>query len=165
MAIVYEKLLGRWPDAESLAKARVRSIETVIRPIGLVGRARTLQALARVVAERGEVPRSVTALQELPGVGEYVAHATAAVAFGSPVATVDGVSARVYRRYFGMQSDKAPVADRKLWARVQDVTPRRGVRDWNWAVLDLAALVCLPKVPRCPQCPLRSRCAWPKSRF
>lgn len=160
VATVYNKLFARWPNAESLATAPVRSIESVIRPLGLVRRASTVKAIAQVIAERGDTPRAVSELQALPGVGRYVAHATAAVAFGSPVATVDGVTARVYRRFFGLPSTQPPVADRQLWAQVADLTPARTVRDWNWAVLDLAASVCLPRTPRCSECPLCSRCGW-----
>jgi A/G-specific adenine glycosylase len=158
VARVYGELFARWPTASALASADVEEVRSVIRPLGLVRRAETLRRLAAAVVERGDVPSSVAALQELPGVGRYAASATAAVAFGRPVPTVDGVSARVYRRYFGLPSDLPPVADERLWATVADVTPRGAVREWNWAVLDLAAAVCLPKVPRCPACPLRATC-------
>jgi A/G-specific adenine glycosylase len=160
VATVYGKLFARWPDAKSLASASVRSIESVTRPLGLVRRASTVKAIAKAIAQRGHTPQAVSELKELPGVGEYVAHATAAAAFGAPVATVDGVTARVYRRFFEMPATQPPVADRQLWALVADITPRRAVREWNWAVLDLAAGVCLPKIPKCSECPLRSRCAW-----
>jgi A/G-specific adenine glycosylase len=159
VARVYGELFARWTSASALASADVDQIRSVIRPLGLVRRAETLRRLAAAVVERGEVPSSVPALQELPGVGRYAAHATAAVAFGRGVPTVDGVSARVYRRYFDLPSDVPAAADERLWATVAEVTPRRAVREWNWAVLDLAATVCLPEVPRCPACPLFETCA------
>jgi A/G-specific adenine glycosylase len=160
VAPVYERLFERWPNAADLARARVDSIRSVIRPLGLIRRAETLKTIARTVAERGSVPRSVEGLLELPGVGQYAASATAAVAFGKRTATVDGVTARVYRRYFGLESPQAPSTDRNLWALVEDVTPATGIREWNWAVLDLAATVCLPGKPRCAECPLTARCSW-----
>lgn len=160
VAKVFEELVRRWPDAEVLAKARVPSIERVIRPLGLIRRARTLKELARAVVERGSVPRTLEGLLELPGVGRYAASATLAVAFNRHAATVDGVTERVYRRYFGLPSDLPPVSDRRLWEFVERVTPRRVVREWNWAVLDLAATVCLPARPRCPECPLHAGCRW-----
>lgn len=158
---VYERLFERWPSASDLGRARVDSIRSVIRPLGLIRRAETLKTIARAVAERGSVPRSLEGLLELPGVGQYAASATAAVAFGKRIATVDGVTARVYRRYFGIEESRQPAStDRDLWALVEDVTPERGVREWNWAVLDLAATVCLPAKPRCAECPLAARCTW-----
>jgi A/G-specific adenine glycosylase len=163
VAPVYKRLFERWPSATELGRARVDSIRSVIRPLGLIRRAETLKTIARAVAERGSVPRSVEGLLKLPGVGQYAAGATAAVAFGKRTATVDGVTARVYRRYFGLESQQPASTDRDLWALVEDVTPERGVREWNWAVLDLAATVCLPAKPRCADCPLTARCSWSRA--
>lgn len=156
---VYRELFRRWPTAEALARAQVRSIAAVIRPLGLVSRAPRLKQLAAEIAARG-LPENVDRLLELPGVGRYAANAAAAVAFGKRSPTVDGVSARVYRRYFGLPEGRPAVGDRELWALVELVTPPRGARTWNWAVLDLAAAICLPRVPRCDECPLRTRCAF-----
>jgi A/G-specific adenine glycosylase len=160
VAKVYERLFERWPDAEHLARARVDSITSVIRPLGLTSRAMKLRDLARAIVELGAVPDSPDGLLALPGVGRYAAGATLAVAFNRYSAVVDGVTARVYRRYFGLVADLPAVADKELWSIVSDITPKRSVREWNWAVLDLAATICLPKVPRCSNCPLRRGCAW-----
>ena len=159
VAKVYEDLFARWPSAVALSGADVDEVRSVIRPLGLVRRAETLRKLAAAVVERGAVPSRVADLQALPGVGRYAASATAAVAFGRPVPTVDGVSARVYRRYFDLPSEVPAADDERLWSVVAEVTPWRAVREWNWAVLDLAAAICLPKVPRCPACPLRATCS------
>jgi A/G-specific adenine glycosylase len=163
VALVFDQLFGRWPDAESLARARVASVRSVIRPLGLVRRAETLKALAAAVAERGRVPKTFGELLELPGVGPYAANATLAVAFGERAGVVDGVTARVYRRYFGLESNGPASADRELWAAVQRTAPIRAVRQWNWAVLDLAATVCMPARPRCSECPLVEHCRWSRS--
>lgn len=163
VARVYRDVFARWPDAAKLARAREATIATVIRPLGLVRRAGSLRALAKEVDHRGGVPDTLEQLHGLPGVGPYAASATLAVAFGRRVPTVDGVTARVYRRYFGLAADRPASADRDLWALVDRVTPLANVREWNWAVLDLAALVCLPRKPRCSECPLRRHCAWPQS--
>ncbi len=160
VAKVFERVFSRWPDAEHLARARVDSIESVIRPLGLVSRASKLRDLARSVVQIGSVPNSLEGLLALPGVGPYAAGATMAVAFGERSAVVDGVTARVYRRYFGLAADLPAVSDKDLWSLVTDVTPKRSVKEWNWAVLDLAATTCLPKTPRCSACPLRAECAW-----
>jgi A/G-specific adenine glycosylase len=160
VATVYERFFTRWPTAEALSRARVDSIAAVIRPLGLVRRAATLKALASEVVRRGEVPDALAELLELPGVGKYAASATLAVAFRERAPVVDGVTARVYRRYFGSDSSAPATSDGVLWQLVARVTPRQRIREWNWAVLDLAASVCLPRIPRCEECPLRTRCAW-----
>jgi A/G-specific adenine glycosylase len=160
VAKVYERLFERWPHPHELARARTRSIESVIRPLGLVRRATALRDLARAIVERGSVPETLEGLLALPGVGPYAAGATLAVAFERRTAVVDGVTARVYRRYFGLNAEQPAVNDAALWSVVTEVTPRRSIKTWNWAVLDLAATVCLPKIPRCELCPLTDHCAW-----
>ena len=147
VATVYDRLFERWPTPDTLSRARVNSIASVIRPLGLVRRAATLKDLARAVVERGSVPDSIHELMDLPGVGRYAASATIAVAFGQRAPVVDGVSARVYRRYFGLEAVAPAASDGQLWELVSEATPPRRTREWNWAVLDLAASVCLPKVP------------------
>lgn len=163
VALVFEELFRRWPDAESLARARVTSIRSVIWPLGLVRRAETLKAFAAAVVERGRVPNTLDGLLELPGVGPYAANATLAVAFGRRAGVVDGVTGRVYRRYFGIAPNGPPSTDRELWAVVNRTAPDRDIRQWNWSVLDLAATVCLPKRPRCAECPLQSHCRWSRA--
>lgn len=158
VASVYTELFRRWPDAAALAAAEVTEIAQVIRPLGLVSRARLLKSTASQVAERGGVPKSLQEMMRLAGVGRYVASATAAAAFGRPMPTVDGTSARVYRRYFGLQGERDSAVDYELWDLAAQVTPSRGAREWNWAVLDLAAAICLPKVPKCLECPLCTDC-------
>lgn len=166
VAGVYESLFKRWPDAEHLASADENEIIDVIRPLGLTGRAVTLKRMAGQVVEAGGVPRSVESMLRLVGVGRYSASATAASAFGKEQPSVDGTSARVYRRVFGLTGPRDAHVDDELWELVADVSPKRGpIREWNWAVLDLASLICLPKVPRCQECPVLEQCAFGSSRI
>ena len=160
VAKVYDELFRRWPDAAALSRAREASIASVIRPLGLVRRASTLRAMAREVDRRGGVPVDPEGLMVLPGVGRYAANATLVVAFGKRAPVVDGVTARVYRRYLGLSSELPATSDPKLWRKVDEATPRGSAREWNWAVLDLASQVCLPVRPRCHNCPLVERCAF-----
>jgi A/G-specific adenine glycosylase len=116
--------------------------------------------MAAVVNALGEVPATLDGLLALPGVGPYAAGATLAVAFGKRASVVDGVTARVYRRYFGLDPAIPPSSDPELWRVVAEASPARNNKEWNWAVLDLASSVCLPKVPRCGECPIREGCAY-----
>jgi A/G-specific adenine glycosylase len=160
VAKVYEGLFRRWPDPASLSRARESAIATVIRPLGLMRRAGTLRGMAREVVRLGGVPCDIDGLLALPGVGQYAANATLVVAFGKRAPVVDGVSARVYRRYLGMPSDLPASSDRTLWEEVARATPPSASKEWNWAILDLAADVCLPANPRCSACPLVARCVF-----
>ena len=116
--------------------------------------------MAQAIVEFGRVPSTLDDLQSLPGVGPYAAGATVAVAFGKRVPVVDGVTARVYRRYFGEGTGQPSSVDPELWELVDRATPSRSVRQWNWAVLDLAASICAPQIPRCGVCPLATHCQW-----
>lgn len=165
VAIVYENLFARWPDASCLAAADLAEIEDVIRPLGLINRAKQLKRMAQQVVDFGGVPSSVHLMLQLAGVGRYSASATAASAFGKRVPTVDGTSARVYRRYFGLAAPRDAHVDDGLWELAEVVTPGRAVREWNWAVLDLAAAVCLPKQPKCAECPLCTDCTTGSARI
>jgi A/G-specific adenine glycosylase len=160
VARIYEELFRRWPDAAALSRARESSIVSVIRPLGLIRRASSLKAMAREVTRLGGVPADLETLLALPGVGRYAANATRVIAFGKRAPVVDGVTARVYRRYLGLSAELPASDDPDLWRRVEEVTPRGAAREWNWAVLDLAAEVCLPARPRCDACPLVERCSY-----
>jgi A/G-specific adenine glycosylase len=160
VAKVYERLFKRWPTPLALSRARASSIEDVIRPLGLTRRAGTLKELAREIVRLGGVPRTLEGLDALPGVGPYAAGATLVVAFDGHAPVVDGVTARVYRRYFGLEGTDPASGDKDLWRLVDEATPKEGRREWNWAVLDLASSVCVPKIPRCPSCQLANDCRW-----
>lgn len=164
VARVHQELFEVWPDASALSEADSERVEDVIRPAGLVSRAEGLIRLANQVVDRQEVPRDSPGLVELHGVGQYAAAATLQAAHGKRVPTVDAVSARVYRRYFGLTGEGGPRThkhlDEELWNLVEQAMPKTVVREWNWAVLDLAAAVCLPKRPRCDDCPLVDRCLY-----
>ena len=156
VAKVMDTFIQRWPDAASLAAADPEEVAGVIRPLGLTSRTTQLIAMAQQLCDRPSFPTSVDELTELTGVGRYAATAT----LGLP--TVDGTSARVYRRFFD-QTDQRPdkTVDDELWNLVTRTSPEdpTDAKRLNWAVLDLAAARCLPAKPRCSSCPLVSRCA------
>lgn len=151
---VYIEVLAQWPTARAMAQADADAIAGVIRPLGLTSRAVTLQKVARAVDKHG-MPTTVEGLRSLPGVGRYVANATAAAAFGAHAPVVDGVSARVYRRVYGFTQ---PGDEPDVWELAAKVAPTGDTTRWNWAVLDLASSVCLPKRPRCWACPVADAC-------
>jgi len=157
VATVYKVLFEIWPDPISLANAEILDVEEIIRPLGLISRATTLVALAKEVVKSGAVPDSYEGMVSLPGVGRYIASATLATAFNKPSSLVDSVTARVYRRFFGIETKIG--IDEDIWSFVDTMIKCDESRDLNWAVLDLAAIKCLPKVPRCDDCPLKKRCA------
>jgi A/G-specific adenine glycosylase len=160
VAKVYVELFDSWATPAALASAPTDRIAAVIRPLGLTGRARHIKRLAGEIATLGHVPSDPEQLIRLSGVGRYAANATVVASYDRALPVVDGVTARVYRRHFGLSDSLPPASDDSLWRVVAEVSPKSASRDWNWAVLDLAAAICLPKRPRCESCPLKNGCAW-----
>lgn len=118
-----------------------------------------MSALAKEMASRrGRFPRQRNILEGIPAVGQYVANAILLFSHGRAEPLIDTNMARVIERYFGPRN----LADIRFDPYLQDVA-RRLVSDSdpakvNWAVLDFAALVCLPRVPRCDVCPVKMGC-------
>ena len=156
----WERFLSRFPTVASLAAAPERDVLAEWSGLGYYARARNLHRAARqVMQDGGTVPRSVGELRALPGVGPYTAAAVASIAFGVPAPLVDGNVARVLARLLAVPGDVRAGAARAL---VDDAAAaflnRRSPGDHNQALMELGALVCLPRAPRCGSCPLAREC-------
>jgi A/G-specific adenine glycosylase len=90
----------------------------------------------------------------LPGIGRYTANAIASIAYGEPVAVVDGNVERVLTRLLGRR-----ISARKLWDHAQSLLDRNYPGNFNQAMMELGATVCVPGKPHCGKCPLRAWCA------
>ena len=153
----YDEFLRRFPDLNSLAAARVHDVLAAWSGLGYYRRARALHRAARIVVREhgGNLPGTAAALQSLPGVGRYTASAIASIAFHEPCAVVDGNVERVLRRLLGWRRE--PLS--RIWDAAQQVLSRRSPGNFNQAMMELGALVCLPVSPRCEACPVRRLCA------
>ena len=158
VAGVYLGLFERWPGAEEISQADVDEIATVIGPLGLRGRAEKIKAVATAWIDSGDHLNSVKQLQELPGVGPYIANATATAMSWESGPCFDSVSIRVMRRYLGQWAGDIPDVQVASQAYLQ--VPKTRWRELNWSILDLAAALCMPRVPRCHSCPLEEHCKW-----
>lgn len=162
VAEYYPRFLERFPDLETLARARPRAVREAWEGLGYYARAANLHALARVVSENhdGTLPDTPEELIELPGIGPYTAGAVASFAYEKPVPAVDTNVARVIRRVF-LGTNHAPrTTHRALWDLASALVPKDGKRAWrfNQAIMELGALVCVARKPRCPLCPVRPTC-------
>jgi A/G-specific adenine glycosylase len=174
VAPYFERWIARWPTIRDLAAASVDDVLAAWSGLGYYRRARNLHALAvRVVAEHGgAMPRTSAELLDLPGVGHYTAAAIASIAFDEPVAVVDGNVERVIAR---LVCDQRPpgaarrrtieeAARRLVTAMTKDdpaaTPPPEGLRagDWNQAMMELGATVCVPGEPNCLACPWARTC-------
>jgi A/G-specific adenine glycosylase len=152
----YASWLHRFPDVESLASAAEDDVLKAWEGLGYYRRARHLHRAAALVRERpgASLPHTYAELRDLPGLGEYTASAVASIAFGEAVAAVDGNVRRVVARLLD-EPTPGPAWLRKAAAALLD--PRRP-GDWNQAMMDLGATVCVPRVPRCEACPVSAWC-------
>lgn len=151
--------LTRFPTIEALANAVPADVLREWRGLGYNRRALNLQRAARqIVAEHGGlIPRELSALERLPGVGPYTARAVAALAFGQPVGPVDTNVRRVVGRIVGGTTQ--PPA-RQLQELADRAVPLDRTGDWTHAVMDLGATICLSARPRCAACPARPWCRY-----
>ncbi len=152
----YEQFLQRFPSVRKLAAARESSVLAEWSGLGYYRRARNLHATARVVVRdhAGEFPTTSVELNALPGIGRYTAAAIASIAFDEPVAVVDGNVERVISRLFG----RAEVSGARMWEAAEQILCRENPGDFNQAMMELGATVCLPAAPKCVDCPVRRFC-------
>jgi A/G-specific adenine glycosylase len=156
----YERWLKLFPTWEALACAKEHDVIKAWEGLGYYRRARNLQALAKAVAgEGGEMPRSEQGLCALPGIGPYTAAAVGSIAFGLPLAVLDGNVMRVLARVLALRDDIAlPQTRATLQGIADQFLDKRDSSTHNQAVMELGATVCLPRKPSCPICPLRAGC-------
>ena len=158
----YRRFLKKFPSLKSLATSSETDVLQLWSGLGYYARARNLRRIAQICASdfRGRVPKDVSTLQTLPGIGAYTAGAIASIAYDQRAALVDGNVARVLARYFAISADpKTTAGQKKFWQLAEQKLPRRYCGDFNQALMELGATICTPLRPSCPLCPLRSDCS------
>lgn len=158
----YERWMKRFPTVQSLAQASERQILTYWEGLGYYSRARNLHKAARLVVKEhgGQLPKNAQLLRSLPGIGRYTAGAMASIAFGLDEPTLDGNLRRVLARVFDVtEPADSPAGERLLWRLAAENLPPGRAGDYNQALMDLGATICVPKNPRCLICPLMELCA------
>jgi A/G-specific adenine glycosylase len=155
----FERFMARYPTPTSFARAPEGDVLACWAGLGYYSRARNLRAAAERIARDGAYPRDYNTLRGLVGVGAYTAAAIASIAFGEARAAVDGNVLRVLARVTAEKADlRASPTRARLEAAVQALLHARRPGDFNQAMMELGATVCLPRGPRCPQCPVASCC-------
>lgn len=157
---VYREFIRKYPTVSSLASASEGDVAGALFSLGLAWRVPAFQGMARYVLEHhnGTIPSEKSALLRLPGVGDYVADAVVAFAFGKPAAVIDANTVRIIGRIAGFPVNDGSRRRRGVIEQIQSLVGRHRSRDMNLALLDLGALVCRPRIPHCGDCPLRADC-------
>ncbi|MDD2956777.1 MAG: A/G-specific adenine glycosylase [Oscillospiraceae bacterium] len=159
----FTRFMDELPTVEDLAAADEEKLLKLWQGLGYYNRARNLQKAARqVLSEFGGVfPDTYEKIRRLCGVGDYTAGAIASIAFGIPVPAVDGNVLRVVSRITGDSSDiTSPARKEEVAATLVKIMPARDPGDFNQALMELGATVCLPNgAPDCARCPASGFCA------
>jgi A/G-specific adenine glycosylase len=150
----YKKFIAQFPTVERLARAREQTVLAAWSGLGYYRRARNLHAAAKEITKNGGFPHTADALRELPGIGRYTANAVASIAFGEPVAVVDGNVKRVLDRLTGQA-----LSEEQYWQAAAALLAPEAPGDSNQAMMELGAVVCLPGKPVCTACPVIESCA------
>jgi len=162
---VYNKLIREFPDPYALALSEIDKLVSIMKPIGLNYKAARLKRLGEEIVNRyrGAIPSREDELMRLPGVGQYIANAVLCFAFLCKVPLVDVNVLRLYERIFSLRSVKRRAReDPVVWQFAADMLPD-DFREYNWAVIDFCAKMCLSSCPTCDICPVSWACNWLQS--
>lgn len=157
----YDRFLERFPTVADLAQAPVDDVLKMWEGLGYYRRARNLHRGAQQVMEEfgGVMPRTAEALRKIHGVGEYTAGAIASIAYDEQTPAVDGNVIRVMSRLRGIRENVGvPSVKRQITAEAAALVPAERPGDFNQALMDLGARICVPGTPSCEQCPLWMHC-------
>jgi A/G-specific adenine glycosylase len=159
----YKKFMKLFPDACSLAKAEIEEVLKAWEGLGYYRRARYLHRCCQTVctSHGGDFPVSHEELKKLPGIGDYTAAAISSIAFNQAVPVLDGNVIRIISRLFCYGAD--PRSSKKIWNQFMELIKQNffiesDPGDFNQAMMELGALICLPAGPKCKICPVRLFC-------
>ncbi|HQK95511.1 MAG TPA: A/G-specific adenine glycosylase [Armatimonadota bacterium] len=157
----YARFLEAFPTVRALAESATDDVLAMWAGLGYYGRARNLQAAARVVVANhgGVFPRDWADALALPGVGRYMAGAVLSIAFGQRLPAVDGNAERALARVFLVRGHiGSGRAKARIHALAEAAVPADRPGDHNQALMELGALVCTPRAPQCGRCAVRELC-------
>ena len=162
----YAEWLEKYPSLNALAEAPEHEVTKTWYPLGYNIRPKRLQSIARESVARygGQLPSDEETLLSFKGIGAYTAGAIRSFAFGERAAILDTNVARVlFRVFVGAGDPKSHAMKRHLWTLSETLVPMRHVFDFNQALMDLGATVCVARNPRCLVCPMARACVWRRS--
>ena len=157
----FEKWMRLFPTVQALANASEQEVLNAWEGLGYYSRARNFHKSAKIVVEKydGKLPRDLEELGKLPGIGRYTVGALASILFGMDEPALDGNLKRVYARLFDVSEPvNSSGGEKNLWRIARENLPNGRAADFNQALMDLGATICLPKKPRCLLCPVMDLC-------
>ncbi|HBZ57443.1 MAG TPA: A/G-specific adenine glycosylase [Syntrophobacteraceae bacterium] len=157
----YERWMRRFPDVRWLARASEQEVLKLWEGMGYYSRARNIHKTARVLMEQfgGVFPDNYEDIIQLPGIGPYTASAILSIAFNQDYPVVDGNVERVFARLYDLQQPvKAKKSRDFIRSTALSLLPSGRAREFNQALMELGATLCLPRNPLCVECPIEDCC-------
>lgn len=159
----YITIIQKYKTIFELASADLMFLKNIFTDLGLFYRADRLIDISKQLIEKhnGIVPDKRDSLLEIKGIGNYTSHAVLCFGFNKPYAIVDTNVIRVFERVFAFKStSKRPHTDKKVWEFAQLILPQENYVDYNYGLLDFAAVVCRARRPLCSDCLMHNECSY-----
>ncbi len=158
--MLFVEFIKQYPTPETLAESDPIKLQRILHPVGLFWRTRLLRKMAEVLLTEyeGEIPKDIRRLKSLPGISDYIAAAVACFAFGKPEPILDTNTVRIIGRVHGFRIMDSSRRNNQFRAAYRSMMDTNHAREFNYAMIDLGALVCTPKNPKCSVCPLVNGC-------
>ena len=156
---IFSNFINDFPSPNKLIDANYQEVENFIRPLGLYNiRTSQLREMCSMIINEfnGTVPCDYNKLLQLKGVNDYIANSVLCFGFGKRVPIVDTNVIRIYKRL----SDDESLKIKEIKKLAEDNLPKRSFKEFNWALLDLAAKICKAKNPDCKKCPINTDCRY-----
>ena len=157
----YRRWMEALPGIREVAEADEELLIKLWEGLGYYRRVRNIRKTAEMICNEngGQFPEQVAGLLKLPGIGRYTAGAIASIAFNQPAPILDGNVTRVLCRVRKIE-DPPQLGDvaKELWRLAEAWIPKEEARNFNQALMELGATVCLPSSPNCLLCPIRQHC-------
>jgi len=157
----FKKFIIEFPTIEDLSKSKLQKVLKLWEGLGYYTRARNLHKASQIIVKqyKDEFPSTKTKIIQLPGIGEYTANAILSFVYNKPYSVVDGNVIRVISRIFGITDNiREPKTLKKIKSKTDKLMPLQNSAVYNEAIMELGALVCLPKNPNCIVCPIKNYC-------
>jgi A/G-specific adenine glycosylase len=157
----YPTIKKKYSNPDDIINAKFEEIIDDLRFLGFYNkRAKVLKEMARVIKKEfgGIVPESEEKLRKIKGIGSYIARAVLCFSFNKRVSIIDSNVTRIISRFFNIDKN----SNKKTREKVELLLPEKSYKDFNYALLDLGALICKPNNPNCKNCPINKFCVYYK---
>ena len=157
----FNRFMNHFPTCQSLAEASLEDVYKVWEGLGYYSRAKNIWKSAQIIQDKfgGTFPQTYLEIISLPGIGEYTAGAILSIAYNQPYPAVDGNVLRVFARIFRIQKDILdPKTKKEITQLVGENLSVSSPSDYTESIMELGALLCLPKNPKCLVCPVHLSC-------